>query len=308
MNGAQSLVHTLVDAGVEVCFSNPGTSELHFVSALDTTPGMRGVLCLFEGVAAAAADGYGRMAGKPAATLLHLGPGLANAGANLHNAMRARTPLVNVVGDHASDHRHLDAPLTSDIEAIARVWSAWVRTARDSRSVAQDAAQAVQRAMAAPGGIATLILPADAAWGEAAEAARYTPPAGPAMVESQRVRAIADTIRRGEPTLLLLGGRAAASAAGVEAAARIARYPQVTLMGETQAGKVERGAGRFALSLFPYAVPAAAKAAGKFMHCICVDSGRLSASSPSRALPEGCCRPIAASTYWPTRRTTPSRP
>src|SRR6476661_707142 len=126
MNGAQALIRTLADSGAEVCFSNPGTSEMHFVAALDSVPEMRAVLCLFEGVVTGAADGYGRMADKPAATLLHLGPGLANGLANLHNARRARTPMVNIVGDHASYHLALDAPLTSDIESLARPMSHWV--------------------------------------------------------------------------------------------------------------------------------------------------------------------------------------
>ena len=116
MIGAQALVGTLTGCGVDVCFSNPGTSEMHVVAALDAVPGVRGVLCLFEGTATGAADGYGRMTGRPAAVLLHLGPGLANGLANLHNARRARTPLLAVVGDHATYHKQFDAPLESDIE------------------------------------------------------------------------------------------------------------------------------------------------------------------------------------------------
>ena len=134
MNGAQSLIRTLVNCGVDVCFTNPGTSEMHFVAALDDVPEMRGILGLFEGVLTGAADGYARVAGKPAATLLHLGPGLANGWANLHNARRAHTPLVNIVGDHALPHKQLDAPLESDIEAIARAVSGWVRTSTSIRS------------------------------------------------------------------------------------------------------------------------------------------------------------------------------
>ena len=159
MNGAQTLAQTLVNCGVEVCFANPGTSEMHLVGALDSNPRLRGVLCLFEGVATGAADGYGRIAGKPAATLLHLGPGLANGLANLHNARRAATPIVNVVGDHAVDHVRYDAPLTADVIGIARPVSAWVRRSRNADSVAGDAARAVQAARAAPGGVATLICP-----------------------------------------------------------------------------------------------------------------------------------------------------
>ncbi|MGH7032762.1 MAG: thiamine pyrophosphate-binding protein, partial [Stellaceae bacterium] len=167
MNGAESLVRTLVAGGVELCFANPGTSEMHFVAALDRVEGMRCVLGLFEGVVTGAADGYARMTEKPAATLLHLGPGLANGLANLHNAGKARTPIVNIVGDHATYHAHFDAPLTSDIAAIARTVSAWTHSSTSALTAASDGAKAVAAALSPPGQIATLILPADAAWGEA---------------------------------------------------------------------------------------------------------------------------------------------
>ena len=148
MNGAQALIGSLVGAGVDVCFMNPGTSEMHFVSALDSVPEMRGVLALFEGVATGAADGYARIAGRPAAVLLHLGPGLANGLANLHNARRARTPVVNIVGAHATGHVRYDAPLQSDIEALARTVSGWVHTSGTTRDLAQDAMRAVEAARA----------------------------------------------------------------------------------------------------------------------------------------------------------------
>ncbi|HVL55572.1 MAG TPA: thiamine pyrophosphate-binding protein, partial [Burkholderiaceae bacterium] len=168
MNGAESLLATLVRDGVDVCFANPGTSEMHFVAALDRQPGMRCVLGLFEGVVTGAADGYYRLAGKPAATLLHLGPGLGNGFANLHNARRARSAIVNVVGDHARTHRGLDSPLESDIEALARTVSSWVRLSRSATQVSADAAAAVQAAgRGAAAAIATLILPADTAWDNA---------------------------------------------------------------------------------------------------------------------------------------------
>ena len=163
MNGAQALIQTLVNGGVEVAFTNPGTSEMHFVAALDDVEGMRAVLCLFEGVCTGAADGYARMTGKPAATLLHLGPGLGNGIANLHNARRAEVPMVNIVGDHATFHLQYDAPLTSDIVSLATPVSAWVRSGQDATTISQDAADAIQAANTAPGQIATLILPADTA-------------------------------------------------------------------------------------------------------------------------------------------------
>src|ERR687885_1023607 len=168
MNGAESLVRTLVGGGVNVCFSNPGTSEMHFVAALDRVEGMRCVLALFEGVATGAADGYARMADKPAATLLHLGSGLGNGLANLHNARKGKVPVVNIVGDHATYHTKYDAQLQSDIETVARNVSRWVRTSQSTAAVAGDAAEAVAAAQGPPGEVATLILPADVSWGEGA--------------------------------------------------------------------------------------------------------------------------------------------
>ncbi len=199
MNGAESLVQTLLGSGVDTCFSNPGTSEMHFVAALDRIPGMRCVLGLFEGVVTGAADGYYRMAEKPAATLLHCGPGLANGLANLHNARRAQSGVVNIVGDQATYHRPYDAPLTADTEGWARPVSAWVRTATQAATVGSDAAVAVQAARTSPGQIATLILPADTAWTEGGEpgAALPVPPA--AKVAPSIVAQIARVLRSGEP-------------------------------------------------------------------------------------------------------------
>src|SRR5690242_1107167 len=171
MNGAQALLRTFTGGGVTTCFANPGTSEMHFVAALDAVPELRGVLCLFEGVATGAADGYGRMTGRPAAALLHLGPGLANGLANLHNARRANTPVVAVVGDHASYHKRFDAPLESDIDALAGAVSSWVRRSARSADVGADAADAIAASLTPPGHVATLILPADASWSDGAEPA-----------------------------------------------------------------------------------------------------------------------------------------
>src|SRR5690242_1610387 len=157
MNGAQALIRTLVDCGVDVCFMNPGTSEMHFVAALDSVPEMRGVLALFEGVATGAADGYSRMADKPAAVLLHLGPGLGNGLANLHNARRAHTPVVAIVGAHAAYHEHCDAPLQSDIDGVARNVSGWYRASASPRDVGRDAAAAVAASRQPPGQVVTLV-------------------------------------------------------------------------------------------------------------------------------------------------------
>jgi len=184
MNGAESLIHTLVDAGVDHCFANPGTSEMHLVQAIDGNTGMRPVLCLFEGVCSGAADGYGRMTGRPAVTLLHLGAGFGNATANLHNARRAGSPIINLVGDHARHHVAFDAPLTSDIEGIARPFSAWVRTSRSAMGLARDAADAVVAARTpqpvSTGQIATLAIPVDCAWGEGSGPVAVPQPQRPA--------------------------------------------------------------------------------------------------------------------------------
>ena len=177
MNGAQALITTLVDNGVRVCFANPGTSEMHFVAALDTVPEMRGVLTLFEGVATGAADGYARMSGDPAAVLLHLGPGLGNGLANLHNARRAVVPMLVVVGDHATYHKKYDAPLESDIDSVAGTVSGWVRRTGAVADVAADTAEAIASARAARH-ISTLILPADVSWGEGAQLAERALAAG----------------------------------------------------------------------------------------------------------------------------------
>src|SRR5258708_5391476 len=208
MNGAQQVIQTLVANGIELVVGNPGTSEMQFVHALDSSPQVRAVLALFEGVVTGAADGYGRMADRPAATLLHLGPGLGNGLANLHNARRARTPIVNVVGDHATFHRRFDAPLNSDIESVARTVSGWVRTCPSVAQVSADTANAVAAAGSAPGQIATLILPADVAWNEATGEPARAAPREAAKVASSIVDEIAQLLGRGEPTALLLGGRA----------------------------------------------------------------------------------------------------
>ena len=202
MNGAQALINTLVDGGVDVCFSNPGTSEMHFVAALDTVPRMRGVLALFEGVATGAADGYARITDRPAAVLLHLGPGLGNGLANLHNARRAHVPMVVVVGDHATYHKKYDAPLESDIDALAGSVSGWVRRTMASADVGADAAEAIASSRSGSH-IATLILPADASWSEGAEPAPY-PGAQPAG-ESLDVKSVANVLRSGEPATILMG-------------------------------------------------------------------------------------------------------
>ena len=251
MNGAESLVRTLAACGVEVCFANPGTSEMHLVAALDSIEGIHPVLTLFEGVATGAADGYGRIAEKPAATLLHLGPGLANGLANLHNARRAASPIVNIVGDHATYHARYDAPLTSDIAGFARPVSAWIRSSTDARSVAADAALAVQAARRAPGQIATLILPADAAWNESDGPAGLLEPMRAATVANLAVETAARALKAGPRAALLLRGTPL-RAEGLRAAGRIAAGTGCRILCDTLAPRVDRGAGLFAAERVPY--------------------------------------------------------
>lgn len=251
MNGAESLLRTLVAGGVEVCFSNPGTSEMHFVSAIDRVEGMRPVLGLFEGVVTAMADGYGRMADRPAATLLHLGPGLANGLANLHNARRAATPIVNLVGDHATYHAQYDAPLASDIVGFARPVSGWVHESTSAGSVAADGARAVRAARSAPGQIATLIVPADIAWLDAGPPADPLAVVGPSAVSSAAIGAAADALCNGKRTALLLRG-AALRGDGLVAAGRIAASSGAELFCDTFAPRLERGAGRVVVERLPY--------------------------------------------------------
>jgi len=251
MNGAQSLIRTLANCGVDVCFGNPGTSEMHFVAALDSVPEMRPVLCLFEGVATGAADGYARMAEKPAAVLLHLGPGLANGLANLHNARRAASPVVNVVGDHAIDHLRYDAPLTSDIVGFARPVSSWIHTTRSALTVGLDAARAVQAARGAPGSIATLILPADTAWSEALSAAQPLPYMGAQPVAAGTIEEVAKLLRNGRRSAILMRGRELRGA-GLEAAGRVAAKTGCRLLCDTFSPRTELGAGRVAVERLPY--------------------------------------------------------
>jgi acetolactate synthase-1/2/3 large subunit len=251
LNGAESLVRTLVASGVEVCFANPGTSEMHFVTALDRVAGMRAVLTLFEGVATGSADGYGRMAEKPAATLLHLGPGLANGLANLHNARRADTAIVNIVGDHATYHAQYDPPLASDIAGFARPVSAWVHSGTSARTIAADGARAVQAARQAPGQIATLILPADTAWLEAERIALPLPVQCPSPVSQQAIDDVARALREGRKGGILMRGQAL-SPRGLEAAGRIAAQSGAQLLCDTFAPRLARGAGLVAVERIPY--------------------------------------------------------
>ncbi|WP_417539640.1 acetolactate synthase large subunit [Marinobacter sp.] len=272
MNGAQALMKTLVDAGIEVCFSNPGTSEMHFVAALDDEPKMRAVLALFEGVATGAADGYARMADKPAVTLLHLGCGLGNGLANLHNARKGKVPVVNIVGDHAIDHVKYDAQLQSDIETVARnVSPGFVRTSQTTAELCKDAVDAITTARGLPGQVATLILPADVSWGEGG-----SPSVVPKQVESptagdSAIQAAVDAVRSGKKTALLLGGRALREPA-LMAAAKIAAAKGVKLLAETFPTRIERGEGLPPVERVAYLAELAGVQLADIDHLILVDS------------------------------------
>jgi acetolactate synthase-1/2/3 large subunit len=253
MNGAEALIRSLVAHGVEVCFANPGTSEMHLVQAIDAVDDMRPILCLFEGVCTGAADGYARMRGAPATTLLHLGAGLANGVANLHNARRAATPIVNLVGDHGIHHVPYDAPLTADIEGVAAPVSAWIRTSRDAEGLAGDGADAVVAALSPrpdpAGNIATLIVPADCAWGPATPGVVRALPARLLPFDPATILPAAAAL--GPETLLLLDGTAL-TREGLDAAGRIALRSGCRVLTVTFPARVEAGPDVFAAPRMPY--------------------------------------------------------
>jgi acetolactate synthase I/II/III large subunit len=271
MNGAHSLVQTLLKAGVDTCFANPGTSEMHFVAALDATPGLRCVLGLQENVVTGMADGYFRVAGRPACTLLHCGPGLANGWANLHNARRARSGIVNLVGDQATWHRPLDAPLTADTEGLARAVSAWVRTSTHAAEVARDGVAAVQAARSANGQVATLVLPSDTCWDEGGRVAEVLPVPPATVPDPHAVQAAARVLRGGRRVLLLLSG-AAVLAPAQALAWRLAHATGADLMAEYGVSRVARGRGRLPLRRVPYPTDQAVQALAPYDDIILVNA------------------------------------
>jgi acetolactate synthase-1/2/3 large subunit len=270
-NGATTLVNTLVDHGVNICFANPGTSEMHFLAALDN-PRMRSVLCLFEGVATGAADGWYRMKETPASTLLHLGPGLANGLANIHNAKRASSGMVNIVGEHSISHLKYNPPLSSDIEGLARPLSHWVRRADSADTIAWDTTQAVQVANEHPGKISTLILPGDVSW--RAVEAPIVPPARPAARKAPlqaRIDHIAKVLKSGEPAMIILANRATRGRA-LELAGKVAKATGARLGSQFFTARIERGAGRTPIERIPYAVAQASAFLEGFQHLITVET------------------------------------
>ncbi|SEM36230.1 acetolactate synthase-1/2/3 large subunit [Variovorax sp. YR750] len=274
MNGAETLVHTLIDGNVDVCFTNPGTSEMHFVAALDRIEGMRCVLGLHEAVVTGAADGYYRIADKPAATLLHLGPGLANGLANLHNARKARSGIVNIVGDHAVEHLKLDAPLTSDIDAIAGSMSHWVRSTPSVGEVAAEGKEAIRQANARPGRISTLVLPANVAWTAVPEgrgSGKQLPTASSGHAQHDFDRIVKAMRDDPQPTLLLLGDRAL-RATSTELAGRIAAATGAEVRAEFYFARLERGAGRLVIPRIPYAIDPAMALLQRFKRIVLVNA------------------------------------
>ena len=292
MNGAESLVRTLIKSGVEVCFTNPGTSEMHFVAALDHVDGMRCVLGLFEGVVTGMADGYARMADKPASTLLHLGPGLGNGIANLHNAKKAFTPIVNVVGEHATYHIEYDAPLTSDIEGIARPVSGWVKTSISAKEIADDGAAAVAASMTGAGQIATLILPANTAWDEADREADPVVVPARSKVSSEAIRKVAAALKSGGETLIHMTGRALRADA-LALAGKIQAKTGCRLSCMTANSRWQRGAGRVAIERIQYPVDIALKQLGSVDNIVLLGTKVPVAffaypNKPSVLIPDGC--------------------
>ena len=298
MNGAQALIRTLVDHGVDTCFTNPGTSEMHFVAALDDVPAMHGVLALFEGVATGAADGYARLTGRPAATLLHLGPGLGNGLANLHNARRAHSPVLNIVGDHAITHRPYDAQLQSDIATVARNVSTFVHSSESTAELSSDALAALGAAIGPPGSVATLIVPADVSWTDGGVAIPGTGAAhlpsgtGGTAPDEGVLAAAAAALRSGEPAAIMIGGRACTGKA-LDTMADIAAGTGARLLAETFPARLERGAGRPQVERLGYLAEFAAMQLEGIAHLVLVDA-RSPVSffaypgKPSDLVPDGC--------------------
>jgi acetolactate synthase-1/2/3 large subunit len=271
MTGAECVLRTLAANGIRVCFMNPGTSEMQLVAALDRVPEVRGVLCLFEGVCSGAADGYARMTRRPAATVLHLGPGLANALANLHNARKGYSPVVNIVGEHSTQHLEYDAPLSADIGLFAQTVSGYIRTPADVDEIGDATADTIEGAVRPPCGVATLIVPADYSWTETHGAPRKIAPVPPAPPSPECIRAAAAVLRSGASAGILLGGRAL-TGPGLAAAGRIAASTGARIFAARYAARMESGRGRFQPERIPYFPEAALATLFGLRHLILVES------------------------------------
>ena len=270
-NGAKAVIQTLINSGVDTCFTNPGTSEMHFVAALDSTD-MRAVLTLFEGVATGAADGYARIANKPAATLLHLGCGLGNGLANLHNARKARVPMVNIIGDHAIYHKQYNAPLESDIETVARNVSSWIRTCQSTEQVGADVAEAIKVAKTNPEQISTLILPADVSWNEGGEAVGAVTVPSADITSDENINKIANILLKSRKKTALLLGRRVLLEEGLVAASRIAEKTGAKIFTEVFPTRLERGAGLPSVERIAYFAELATVQLSGFDNIVIIDA------------------------------------
>ncbi|MHC1551487.1 acetolactate synthase large subunit [Phyllobacterium sp. K27] len=293
MNGAESVVRSLHTAGVDVCFANPGTSEMQFVDALDRTKLMHCVLGLFEGVVTGAADGYARMAGKPAVTLLHLAPGFANAAANLHNARKARVPMVNLVGDHALRHQKYDAPLSADVKGACAPFSDWVHSGRDAGSFAADAMEALRIAKGSPRRVATLIAPADIGWDEGGRIAAEIPPDNPAPLDEDALNAAVCALESGRKTVIIAGNSVLEDVAAMAVLQGIADKTGAQILAPTSNRRIERGQGRVPITNIPYPINAALESLAPYSHAILIESVPPVAffaypGKPSLLLPGSC--------------------
>ncbi|MBD3648910.1 MAG: acetolactate synthase large subunit [Pseudomonadales bacterium] len=292
MNGAESLLETLTNNGVEVCFTNPGTSEMHMVAAIGKTQKMRSILCLFEGVCTGAADGYGRMTGRPACTLLHLGPGLSNGSANLHNARKANSPVINLIGDHATYHKQYDAPLNSDIITLAQPVSHWVRTVKDAASLPGDAAEAVEAANVKPGQISTLIVPADCAWNESGPPATAREMPATPLASAESIKRAAELLGNGKPTVILMSN-AALGEKCLALADQVAQATGARIFSDTFTTRIARGEGRCSTERLGYFAEQATEQLGGVEQMIMVGTKAPVAffaypGKPSEFYPEGC--------------------
>lgn len=293
MNGAESLLRTLVTGGVDVCFMNPGTSEMQFVAAIDRVDGMRSVLGLFEGVVSGAADGYARMTGRPAATLLHLGPGLANALANFHNARRARVPIINIIGEHATYHRECDPPLYSDIASLARPVSGWIETVEEPLKIPEITRSAIHAALGPPGQIATLIMPADCTW-EESTAPLDQPVAiqSPEEIDDSALTQAVKILNSGEPTAIIVQGNALMEE-GLRLANQIKVKTGARILCDTFNPRMQRGAGRAGVETIPYLAELAIQMLSGFKQAILIGAkipvGFFAYPGvPNRLLPPSC--------------------
>jgi acetolactate synthase-1/2/3 large subunit len=293
MNGAESVVRSLHAGGVDVCFANPGTSEMQFVDALDRTKLMHCVLGLFEGVVTGAADGYARMAGKPAVTLLHLAPGFANAAANLHNARKALVPMVNLVGDHALRHQKYDAPLSADVAGACAPFSDWVKSGTDAGSFARDAMQALAVATGAPGRIATLIAPADIGWDEGGQMADVAASTSAATLDEDALSDAVHALESGERCIIIAGNSVLEDVGALALLQGIADKTGADIIAPTSNRRMERGQGRVPLAKIPYPINMALETLAPYARAILIETAPPVAffaypDRPSLLLPENC--------------------